>query len=62
MTDFLISTPEPVEFHKDNLRLNPSHYPFWARMAGPKTIASVQDEYGAGVWYVTMVNMRGLVS
>ena len=61
MTDFLISTSDPLAFHKENLQVNPDHYPFWARQAGAGVVTRVQEDYGAGVWYVTMVNIQGLV-
>ena len=61
MTDFLIYTSDPLAFHKENLEVNPDHYPFWARQAGAGVVARVQEDYGAGVWYVTMVNIQGLV-
>jgi hypothetical protein len=62
MTDFLVSTSDAVSFHAENLKTNPSHYPLWARIAGPRTVASVQETMGAEIWYVAMVNIKGLVS
>lgn len=61
MTDFLIATPDPLAFHTDNLARNAAHYPTWARIAGSGRIARVQEDYGAGIWYVTMVTVNGLV-
>lgn len=60
MTDFLLSTPSLTEFHNTNLANNPSHYPLLARWLGGERIARLTDIWGAGVWYVTMVNIRGL--
>jgi translocator assembly and maintenance protein 41 len=62
MTDFLLSTPSLVDFHTANLRHNPSHYPFLARLIGAAGIARLTEAWGAGVWYVTMVHIRDLVS
>jgi translocator assembly and maintenance protein 41 len=62
MTDFLLSTPSLPEFHSANLRRNPSHYPLTARLLGGRRIAWLTERWGAGLWYVTMVNIRGLVS
>jgi translocator assembly and maintenance protein 41 len=62
MTDFLLSTPSLPEFHISNLRQNPSHYPLIARISGGERIAWLTDHWGAGVWYVTMANIGGLVS
>ncbi|ORY30376.1 mitochondrial matrix Mmp37 [Naematelia encephala] len=60
MTDFLLSTPSPSQFHTANLRQNPSHYPLYARFLGGRGVAWLQDSLGAGVWYVTMVHINGL--
>ncbi|WWD21524.1 hypothetical protein CI109_106010 [Kwoniella shandongensis] len=60
LTDFLLSTPSAVDFHTTNLKQNPSHYPLYARLMGGERIAWAQESYGAGVWYVTMVNVNGL--
>ena len=61
MTDFLISTSDPLTFHRHNMQDNPTHYPYWSRKAGAGIVSRVQEDYGAGVWYVTMVNIHGLV-
>ncbi|KAK8847438.1 hypothetical protein IAR55_005296 [Kwoniella newhampshirensis] len=60
LTDFLLSTPSAVDFHSVNLRQNPSHYPLYARLMGGEGVAWAQENFGAGVWYVTMVNVNGL--
>ncbi|WVW78409.1 hypothetical protein I302_100363 [Kwoniella bestiolae CBS 10118] len=60
LTDLLLSTPSPIEFHSTNLRQNPSHYPLHARIMGAKGIAHVQEQWGAGIWYVTDVNINGI--
>lgn len=62
MTDLLISVSDPLSFHRQNLLKNPSHYPLWARVAGANSVVRVQEEYGAGIWYVTMVQLGGVVS
>lgn len=56
MVDFLIATSHPSHFHDLNLQQNPSHYPFLFRWLGPKLISTVQ-EWAAGLWYVTDVDM-----
>ncbi|WRT64727.1 uncharacterized protein IL334_001661 [Kwoniella shivajii] len=59
LTDLLISTPSAIDFHTINLRQNPSHYPLHARLMGAGRIAHVQENWGAGVWYVTDVKLNG---
>jgi hypothetical protein len=61
MTDFLLSTPSPAEFHTSNIRANPSHYPLYARLLGGSAVAWLQDRWGAGIWYVSMVRVHNLV-
>ncbi|WWC59516.1 uncharacterized protein I303_102072 [Kwoniella dejecticola CBS 10117] len=58
LTDLLLSTSSPVEFHSINLRQNPSHYPLHARLIGAKGVAHIQETWGAGVWYVTDVKIN----
>lgn len=60
LTDFLISTPSAYEFHRINMRQNPSHYPLYARLMGARAVAGVQETLGAEVWYVTMVKIGDL--
>ncbi|ODO08714.1 hypothetical protein L198_00447 [Cryptococcus wingfieldii CBS 7118] len=59
LTDLLLSTPNAEEFHSINLRQNPTHYPLYARLLGAKSVARIQEKWGAGVWYVTMVDIGG---
>ncbi|WVF69754.1 hypothetical protein IAT40_004533 [Kwoniella sp. CBS 6097] len=60
MTDLLISTPSATDFHQVNLRQNPSHYPLYARLMGGAGIGWAQEKLGAGIWYVTMVEINGI--
>jgi translocator assembly and maintenance protein 41 len=62
LIDFLIATSHPSHFHSINLARNPSHYPLLARWMGSDVIARVQENWGAGVWYATMVQVEGQVS
>lgn len=61
LTDLIISTPDARAFHTTNLRQNPTHYPLLARLIGGNGIAWLQENWGARVWYVTMVKIRNLV-
>ncbi|WVR04672.1 hypothetical protein IAU60_001683 [Kwoniella sp. DSM 27419] len=60
LTDLLLSTPSATVFHSVNLRQNPSHYPLYARLIGGAGIGWAQEKLGAGVWYVTMVEINGV--
>lgn len=58
MIDFIFATSYPSHFHAVNLQHNPSHYPAFARWLGSDYISKVQ-EWGAGIWYATMVDVDG---
>ena len=62
MTDLIIATPRPLIFHTENLKLNPSHYPFHARLGGASWITKIQEGYGAGAWYIPLVKLAGMAS
>lgn len=59
LIDFIVSAPDLTAFHAENLKRNPDHYPLFARALGPKFVAWANDAWGAGLWYVTMVNVQG---
>ncbi|XP_043107540.1 phosphatidate cytidylyltransferase, mitochondrial isoform X2 [Puntigrus tetrazona] len=54
MLDFVFAVDDPVTWHTMNLLENRKHYSF-LRYLGPKHISSVQSEYGAGVYFNTLV-------
>ncbi|KAL1411496.1 Mitochondrial translocator assembly and maintenance protein 41 [Vanrija albida] len=60
LTDFIIATPNAVDFHAVNLRQHPSHYPLYARVLGPRFVGWLTESFGAGLWYVTMVKFGDL--
>ncbi|XP_053324589.1 phosphatidate cytidylyltransferase, mitochondrial [Spea bombifrons] len=60
MLDFVFAVDDPVMWHSMNVKQNPAHYSF-LRFLGPKNITSVQNDYGAGVYYNTMVPCDGKV-
>ncbi|ORX33928.1 mitochondrial matrix Mmp37-domain-containing protein [Kockovaella imperatae] len=58
MIDLLLATPSSEMFHASNLRRNPSHYPFHARLLGPRWVTRIQ-EWGPGAWYIPQVSLAG---
>ncbi|KAM4722427.1 phosphatidate cytidylyltransferase, mitochondrial [Rhinophrynus dorsalis] len=60
MLDFVFAVDDPVTWHTMNMMQNRSHYSF-LKYLGPKKIASVQTNYGAGVYYNTLVPCDGRV-
>ena len=55
MSDFIIATDDPVSWHKKNLVMNADHYPDLLKMMGPKTIISLQTDYGARIYFNTLI-------
>ncbi|XP_074054647.1 phosphatidate cytidylyltransferase, mitochondrial isoform X1 [Macrotis lagotis] len=58
MLDFVFTVDDPVAWHAKNLQKNRAHYSF-LRVFGPKFIAKVQNNYGAGIYYNTMITCAG---
>ncbi|VDL83339.1 unnamed protein product [Nippostrongylus brasiliensis] len=54
MVDFILSTNDPVQFHAENIKKNPSHYSL-LRYVGPKPLANFQTRIAARVYYNTHV-------
>ncbi|XP_031757221.1 phosphatidate cytidylyltransferase, mitochondrial [Xenopus tropicalis] len=61
MLDFVFAVDDPVTWHTMNIIQNRSHYSF-LKFLGPKHIAAVQNNYGAGIYYNTLVPCDGRVS
>ncbi|XP_036995209.1 phosphatidate cytidylyltransferase, mitochondrial isoform X3 [Artibeus jamaicensis] len=58
MLDFVFTVDDPVAWHSKNLKKNWNHYSF-LKVLGPKFITSIQDNYGAGVYYNTLIMCDG---
>ncbi|PAV82800.1 hypothetical protein WR25_21972 [Diploscapter pachys] len=56
MVDYILATDKPHQFHQDNIRLNPSHYSL-VRLLGHKTVARMQQNWAARVYYNTHVRV-----
>ncbi|KAK3512568.1 hypothetical protein QTP70_017235 [Hemibagrus guttatus] len=54
MLDFVFAVDDPITWHAMNLIDNRKHYSF-LKYLGPKHISSIQNEYGARVYYNTLV-------
>eukprot|EP01147_Barroeca_monosierra_P011193 gene11193-3250_t len=51
MLDIIIAVEDAEAFHSQNIRVNPYHYSYAARMIGPKNIAAIQQSTGARIYY-----------
>ena len=54
MLDFIMVVDDPHTWHTDNLKLNRSHYSFLSKL-GPYYISRIQENYGAGIYFNTLV-------
>ena len=52
--DLILVVEDPVQFHKENSVLNWKHYST-LKYLGPKTLGSIQDRWGARVYFNTLV-------
>ncbi|XP_014351075.1 phosphatidate cytidylyltransferase, mitochondrial isoform X2 [Latimeria chalumnae] len=60
MLDFVFVVDDPVTWHTMNIMKNRKHYSF-LKFFGPKQISNIQSNYGAGVYYNTLVPCDGSV-
>ncbi|XP_060036674.1 phosphatidate cytidylyltransferase, mitochondrial isoform X3 [Erinaceus europaeus] len=58
MLDFVFTVDDPVDWHSRNLKKNWNHYSF-LKVLGPKLISTIQNDYGAGVYYNTLIMCDG---
>ena len=55
MSDFIIATDNPKEWHAENMRINPSHYPPTIRVMGSGVVRHLQCNYGARIYFNTLI-------
>ncbi|XP_033104857.1 phosphatidate cytidylyltransferase, mitochondrial-like, partial [Anneissia japonica] len=60
MIDLIFVVDDPSEWHAANLHQNLHHYSM-LRHCGSDSIASIQDNIGAGVYYNTRVECQNMV-
>lgn len=58
MLDFLFVVDNSLEWHKENLKQNSHHYSF-VRVLGPKLITRLQEDFGASIYYNTLIQWKG---
>nr|XP_012640712.1 phosphatidate cytidylyltransferase, mitochondrial isoform X2 [Microcebus murinus]XP_012640713.1 phosphatidate cytidylyltransferase, mitochondrial isoform X2 [Microcebus murinus] len=58
MMDFVFTVDDPVAWHTKNLKKNRSHYSL-LKFLGPRIITSIQNNYGAGVYYNSLIMCDG---
>ncbi|XP_057217974.1 phosphatidate cytidylyltransferase, mitochondrial isoform X3 [Triplophysa rosa] len=54
MLDFIFAVDDPVTWHTMNLIENRKHYSL-LKYLGPKRISNIQNDYGAGIYFNTLV-------
>jgi len=58
MLDFIVVVNDSYSWHKRNMLWNPTHYSALKHL-GANRVANVQDNYGAGVYFNTLVPCEG---
>ncbi|XP_011368963.1 phosphatidate cytidylyltransferase, mitochondrial [Pteropus vampyrus] len=58
MLDFVFTVDDPVAWHSKNLKKNRNHYSF-LKVLGARVITTVQNNYGAGVYYNPLIMCDG---
>ncbi|KAJ3196212.1 Mitochondrial translocator assembly and maintenance protein 41 [Irineochytrium annulatum] len=58
MVDLIFGVTHPEHWHSLNIRQNPGHYSFLKRF-GSRTIATLQEKFGAGVYFNPEVTVKG---
>ncbi|CAH1790817.1 unnamed protein product [Owenia fusiformis] len=58
--DFIFVVDDPIVWHQQNLVKNAQHYSILKRL-GAKGITSIQDNYGSGVYFNTLVPCEGRI-
>ena len=61
MLDVVFVVDDALTWHTLNMDLNRSHYSAVARGFGPKIITSLQDGYGASIYFNTLVPWNGRI-
>ncbi|XP_076639902.1 phosphatidate cytidylyltransferase, mitochondrial [Colletes latitarsis] len=59
MLDLIFVVRNANQWHAENLELNPTHYAQPLRFLGHRVIANVQENWGAKIYYNTLVKIAG---
>ena len=57
MLDLFLVVDDPVQFHTENLEVNPHHYSFLKKL-GPTFLTKYQESFGAKVYFNTLVSLK----
>ena len=58
MLDFIFGVTHTQHWHSLNLRQNPDHYSWLGRVVGSRAIQSIQNDFGAGVYFNTDIQLE----
>lgn len=60
MVDFIFGVSHPQHWHSLNIQANPHHYSVLGKL-GSKAVATMQEGFGAGVYFNPFVEVNGMV-
>ncbi|CAI5710454.1 unnamed protein product [Peronospora effusa] len=58
MLDLVFAVDDPISWHEENIERNPQHYSI-LKYFGAANVAAFQENFGAGVYYNTLVPLKG---
>ena len=61
MLDLVFAVSDAEAWHAANLETFPHHYSAMMRHCGPRIISSIQQNYGAGLYYNTLVRTMYII-
>ncbi|KAL5840896.1 hypothetical protein ACOSQ3_013581 [Xanthoceras sorbifolium] len=62
MVDYILGVSDPMQWHSENLKMNPDHYATWLMLlGGAKLITQVADEVGVGVYFNPFVTWNNKI-
>ncbi|CAH0481465.1 unnamed protein product [Peronospora belbahrii] len=58
MVDLVFAVDDPISWHEENIERNPRHYSI-VKYLGAPNVAAFQENFGAGIYYNTLVPLTG---
>ncbi|RKP26236.1 mitochondrial matrix Mmp37, partial [Syncephalis pseudoplumigaleata] len=62
LVDLIFAVSHPAHWHSVNLQQHPEHYGGIVSRLGSSAVTTVQEQFGAGVWFNPFVMIEGMAS